>query len=436
MTCKIASTTFRFVNLLTLFFVVSILLSACKKKDSSVGKDTIDPDEILGGITVDTFNLETYTIEEDSIITDNGPNGLLGSYYDPEFGEFNASVYTQLRLANVNPNFGTISTIVMDSVVLALEYAGYYGDLSPQTFEVYELNEDLHIDSTYYSFTTKAIKSTNLVPAGKGTITPAPNKGTIVAGDTVEAQLRIHLDTNFAKTLIAEAANGSTTFSSNEMFLTYFKGLHIKTNNGPQSAGEGAALYVKLNDPSSKLTMYFHQEGVFKSYDLLLNASCADFTHVSINTSSTVNSVVQNHALGQSEYYAQAFKHRAVVKIPGLSNLPKNTVIHRAELSMPIQYQTGYRYKPGSAVSVATKVKSTDNYYTSLSTLGEYSDYKKHFFVDIRDYVQSLVKGELENTGLVISPRYFINSAERIVFNGLNSTNKMKPKLILTYTTY
>jgi hypothetical protein len=30
----------------------------------------------------------------------------------------------------------------MDSVVLALEYAGYYGDLSPQTFEVYELNED------------------------------------------------------------------------------------------------------------------------------------------------------------------------------------------------------------------------------------------------------------------------------------------------------
>jgi hypothetical protein len=85
---------------------------------------------------------------------------------------------------------------------------------------------------------------------------------------------------------------------------------------------------------------------------------------------------------------------------------------------------------------VATKVKSTDNYYTSLSTLGEYSDYKKHFFVDIRDYVQSLVKGELENTGLVISPRYFINSAERVVFNGLNSTNKMKPKLILTYTTY
>jgi hypothetical protein len=68
--------------------------------------------------------------------------------------------------------------------------------------------------------------------------------------------------------------------------------------------------------------------------------------------------------------------------------------------------------------------------------LGEYNDLKKMFSVDIRDYAQSIVAGDLENTGLVISPRFFINSAERIVFNGLNTTNKVKPKLILTYTTY
>ena len=364
---KIVSNKNEYVKLLALFFITIIFLSACKKKDTTVGKDTIDPNEILGGITVDTFNLETYTIEEDSIITDNGPNGLLGSYNDPEFGEFNASVYTQLRLANVNPNFGTVSNIVMDSMVLALEYAGYYGDLSPQTFEVYELNEDLFIDSTYYSFTTKAIKSQNLVSFGKGTITPAPNQGTILAGDTVEAQLRIHLDTNFDKTLITEASSGGTTFASNENFLTYFKGLHIKTNNGAQAAGVGAALYVKLNDPASKLTMYFHQEGVFKSYDFLLNASCADFTHVSINSSSNVTSVVQNNELGKNEFYAQAFKHRAIVKIPGLANLPKNTVIHRAELTLPIQYQTGYRYKPGNGVSVSTKVKSIVASYKFLA---------------------------------------------------------------------
>jgi hypothetical protein len=183
--------------------------------------------------------------------------------------------------------------------------------------------------------------------------------------------------------------------------------------------------------------MYFRQDGIFKTFDLLLNASCVDFTHVDINSNGTaVENVVQNTSLGKNEFYAQALKHRAIVKIPGLNNLPQKTIIHKAELSLPIQYQTGYRYKPGVGVSVSTKVKSTDNFYTSLSTLGEYSDVKKLFFVDIRDYAQSIVAGDLENTGLVISPRFFINSAERIVFNGLNTTNKVKPKLILTYTTY
>jgi hypothetical protein len=428
------------INLYQFAFVILALVlvfSACKKKETSVGLGTIDQNEILNGITIDTFDLNTYTVEDDSIITDNGPNAVLGSYHDPKFGTFNASIYTQLSLANVNPNFGDISTIIMDSVVLAFEYAGYYGDLSQQTFEVYELNEDLYIDSTYYSFTTKNTKSTNLVPFGKGTIAPKPNEKTVIGSDTVDAQLRIHLDTNFAKGMIVEAASGSTTFTSNENFQSYFKGLHVRTNNGFQASGVGAALYVKLNDPSSKLTFYFRQAGIYKTFDLLLNASSADFTHIDINSSGTsVEQVVQNNDLGKNEYYAQPFKHRAVVQIPGLLNIPKNTVIHRAELTLPIQYQTGYRYKPGSAVSVSTKVKSSDNFYTSLATLGEYSDSKKHFFIDVRDYVQSIIGEELENTGLVISPRFFINSAERIVFNGLNTSNKMKPKLILTYTTY
>ena len=208
---------------------VFFIFSSCNKKESSVGIGTLDENEILNGITIDTFDLITYTIEEDSIITDNGPNGLIGSYNDPKFGTFNASVYTQLRIGTVNPNFGDISSIIMDSVVLALEYAGYYGDQSTQNFEVYELNEDLHIDSTYYSFTSKAIKPINLVPFGKGQITPKPTEPSIVGGDTVEAQLRIPLDTNFAKALIAEAASGSTTFANNENFVNFFKGIHIKT---------------------------------------------------------------------------------------------------------------------------------------------------------------------------------------------------------------
>ena len=179
------------------------------------------------------------------IITDNAANVVLGSYTDPTFGKFNASFYTQIRLAGIDPNFGDPSTIIIDSFVLALKYVGYYGDLKPQTFEVYELNEDINIDSAYYAFTTKTTKPSNLVPLGLGTITPDPINKTIVGGDSLNPQLRIPLDTNLAKALITEATSGSATFSSNEAFLSYFKGIKIQTNNGTQASGNGVDdLYV------------------------------------------------------------------------------------------------------------------------------------------------------------------------------------------------
>jgi hypothetical protein len=419
-----------------LFVLATLLISACKKKDTLVGQGVLNPEDYLNGITTDTFDLETYTIAEDSIITSNPPNTVLGSYKDPKFGGFNASFYTQFRLGSLNPVFGDPSQIVMDSFVLALKYVGYYGDLSAQTFEIYELDEDLSIDSNYYSFTTKNVKSSNLVRIGMGTITPKPNQTSIVGGDSLDAQLRIQLDTNFAKNLVLEANNG-TAFLTNEAFMTFFKGFYVKTNNPTQASGQGAAFYFNLNDAASKLTMYFKLAGINKTFDFLINSSCADFTHLEINNSGTnISAILQNQSLGVNEFYAQAFKHRAVVKIKHIKSLPANTIIHKASLTLPIQFQTGYRFVPGVSISVAAKLKSTDQYYTSLGTFGGFEEYEKHFRIDVRDYIQAVLKGSIDNMGLVISPRFFINSAERIIFNGKNSSNKKKPQLIVTYTTF
>jgi hypothetical protein len=111
-------------------------------------------------------------------------------------------------------------------------------------------------------------------------------------------------------------------------------------------------------------------------------------------------------------------------------------VVHRADLTLPIQYQTGYRYRPGFSVSAATKLKTSDNNYTNLGVLGELDETKKHFKLNLKNYVQAIANKNIENNGVVISPRFFINTSERIVFNGKNTTNKNRPKLILTYTTY
>ena len=412
-------------------------VTSCKKKDSALGKDILDDDTYLYGTTTDTFDILSYTIEEDSIITDNAANVVLGSYNDPVFGKFDASFYTQIRLAGINPNFGDPSTIIIDSFILALKYVGYYGDLQPQTFEVYELNEDMNIDSTYYAFTTKTTKPSNLVPLGLGTITPDPINKTIVGGDSLNPQLRIPLDTNLAKSFILEATSGSATFSSNEAFLSYFKGIKINTNNGIQSSGNGGAFYFNLSDPASKVTIYFHQGGIQKTFDLLINSSCADFTHIDKDyTGTPIDQILQDSTLGNNAFYAQAFNLRAVVKIPGLSALTKNKIIHRAELHLPIQFQNFYRYKPGVNVSVATRIKETESAYTSLGVLGVLDDFNKEFKIDIKQYVQAILNQDIENTGLILSPRYFINSSERIIFNGKNTNNKFAPRLVVTYTTY
>ena len=150
----------RFISIL--FFL--LFFFSCKKKESPIGQNNIDQDQLLLSAGIDTFSLKTYNYIDDSIISDNAAFGLLGSYIDPVFGNVNAEIYTQFRLEGFSPDFGNINSIVVDSFVLALEYIGYYGKEGYQNFEVYELGEDLHLDSTYYSFTTKGHKNNvNLV---------------------------------------------------------------------------------------------------------------------------------------------------------------------------------------------------------------------------------------------------------------------------------
>jgi hypothetical protein len=417
-----------------------LVATACNKKDTGLGKEIIDPNALLNGITTDTFELYTYSILEDSTETKNASNVLLGSYIDPKFGKVEAAVYTDLRLPGLNPNFGTASQIVVDSFVLALEYVGYYGELSPQTFEVYQLTDSLQNSSEvkYYQFSTLSAASTNWVATGQGTITPDPINDAIVAGAEVDPQLRIHLDTNRAWDFINESTNNPTTFATNAAFQDYFKGLKIAVNNPNQSSGKGAILYLDINNnPASKMTIYFRLDGVKKTYDFTINSNCTDFTHIDHEQANTpVAALLADTTLGQKAFYAQANKVRAMVKIPGLDQLPDNIVIHRADLSLPVQFQTGYRYKPGARITAASKLSATDIYYTSLGIAGLYSDTKKQYDLDIRAYLQSLVNGKLENTGIVVSPLFFRNSAERIVFNGVETNNKKKPKLVVTYTTY
>ncbi|MES2798757.1 MAG: DUF4270 family protein [Bacteroidota bacterium] len=422
---------------ITILLVGLLALSACKKKDGVVGMDGIDPNTLLNSVSVDTFSLITYTEVDDSVITKNPASALLGFLNDPKFGTTDASFYAQLRISGVNPNFGDLADISIDSVVLGLKYAGFYGEFSPLNLEVNRLTEDLETDSTYYAFSTLGTESANLIEPGFETIIPDPSGETIIGEDTVEATLRIRLQNSLGLDFITEALTPGGGFSSADNFLDYFKGLRVRTTNGSMPNGKGGIFYFNLNDPLTKLTIYYHLGSVPKSYDIVINSNSVDFNHVEVdNSGKNVQNVIDNQSAGQTEFYAQAFRSRAIIKVPGLSDLPSKALIHKAQLSLPIQHQTGTSYFPGDFTSVASH--PVDDPYTlaNLGVFGIFDQAKKHYLVDLRAFVQGVTTGLTENTDVVISPRYFINSADRIIFNGPNSGNKVQPKLVVTYTEY
>lgn len=415
---------------------------SCRKKENMIGQNQIDQNSLLESGGVDTFSMQTFSYMPDSVISDNAPFALLGYYNDPEFGSFKADFYTQFRLSGFNPDFGDLSTIVVDSFVLALEYIGQYGASGTHTIEVRELAEDLSIDSVYYSHTVKTEVTTfgtnngDLVKTGYSQLELDKYHPTTVGEDTlISPQLRIHLSTAKAKQIIEDAMSGNGYFSDNEAFADYFKGLHVKTLPS-QLIGEGGIFYFNLGDNSSKMTIYYQQDGEQKEFDFLMNSYSADYNHIEITHSPQVQQVIDDTLSGQMEFYAQAFGVRGVLKIPGLSNIPKNSIIHKAIIELPVAYHTYSKYTPPLDLSVTTILAEGETQLYALDVTGIYNNYSKSYEMDIRTYVQAVVNKEVENTQLVFAPALYNTTAERVIFNGKESTNKKKPTFYILYTEF
>ena len=428
------------------FLLVLFVGTSCKKKITAVGSTGIDEAGLLAAGAVDTFSLETYSILDDSINTKNPGVNTLGEMYDPVFGKIKTSFFTQIRLESGNPAFGPLADIIMDSVVLSMQYSFYTGKLTPQTFEVYELSQAISSDTAvkYYDFSSLAVKPINLIQAGYGTIKPEPIADAVIDTTKVAPQLRLRLDTNFAKAMITEANSGSTSFANNENFMNYFKGLFITTNNSAQSPGEGGVFSFNMGSSASKLSMYFRRwetiNGtptlVKKEFSFLIDGSTQSFNRAEINRSGTaVEQALNVKSNGLTEFYAQAFGTRAVVKIPGLSNIPKTAIVHKAILMLPIQYQTGSPFTTGSVVRMVEKLNETSNLAIDWPSAGV-SDFSKSVTQDISAFAQQIVSGLSENKPLYIFPSRSTTSGDRIIFNGPNTLNKVKPKLYIIYTEF
>lgn len=425
----------RKVHLLSAAFFIFLLIGtiSCKKDRNPVGSDALPPESIMSSDGVDTFALHTYVQEEDSIVSMDPQFNLIGSYNDPKFGPVEANFYTQIRLSGFSPDFGDFNDIIIDSCVIAFEFGGYYGELTEQLFEVYELTDELTRDSSYTHTSTVTTDPQQLVPTAnnEGLITPDPLTGAVVGDDTLNPQLRIPMDTVFARDLMMLASNSP----DDETFLADMKGLLIRVNNGMQSVGDGGIYYLTSSSAASKMTVYYTLNGEQLEYDFLISNDAVDFNNVSFDyTATPVEQVINDSTLGQNEYYAQSFVSRAKIDFPSINDLPKDVIIHEATLELPVSYYTADKLYPSSEVSISARLYEDDDVKYVIDGSVPFDQSRKSYTINLRTYVQNILNGEIENYGIFVSPRLFNTTTERIIFNGPNTLNKKAPKLNIVYT--
>jgi hypothetical protein len=426
--------------------MLSVLIFAlsCKKNNNTLGTELYDDKVDVN--TIDNIIVNTYSITQDSIQSNGLTRSTLGGYNDPVFGLTEAGFYSQLRLSADNVNFaptGTSSDIELDSVILALSLTDYYGTLDAQTFEIYELNENISTDSAYYSSKTFTTLPTNIVKAGEAVITPNPNSKVYINGDSLAPQLRIKLKNSFGQKIINES--GNTNIADNTNFLQFIKGVYVKVNNSAQASGQGAILLIDLLSSESKLTLYYKDTVIndTNSFDLLINSTAA---RVNVNTHDYTSTVIQpqlsDSTLGDNEFYVQGLAGlKAEIEFANLDRLKdSNFIINKAILTLPVNF-TGGNYAPNTQLLILRN-EGKDLYLTPDQISfginyvgGAWDETNTKYQFNITRYINNVLKGTYANNKLSIETTSSLVTPNRVIFYGDQSL-VAKPKLTLTYTKY
>lgn len=219
-------------------------LFSCVDVDNTFGEEYI-PDGQRAKVARDsTFVIRTYNVTSpDSLPADGFYLNIFGSAKDEQTGaSVNAGVLFQMLAASFPESkqdslYGIAP--VIDSAFLRLSLADRTGKIEKeQQFDVYELTENIWIDSTYYyNFDAEAISK------------PDPVFSFTHSGEEDFIEYRIENEEFLSKLL------DTTGYWLDSLFKDRFKGFYLK----PRNAHDDAALYQLYLDGSS-IDVHYHNK--------------------------------------------------------------------------------------------------------------------------------------------------------------------------------
>lgn len=441
-----------------LLIFLAFLLFGCRT-DNKLGQEVQDDDSLIGLMSADTFELRVRTIPRDSILTDELDFIMIGSYQDPDFGRVQGNYYTQLRLSSENVDFGNPADLTLDSAVLSLFFESQdrgiaYGkkkeaneDLAPQTFEVYELQAPLDINSDYYNFSSVPLSAS---PIGSATsIVPNPFDSVSTATGREPAQLRIRLDEAWADQLLKA---DESVYNDQNSFSNFLYGIAVVPNNGTQTVGDGEILYFDPYSVYTRLRLFYQVKltdttSNSETYDFLINDSTAFFNQFELDNSGTpVEMALNDASIGEQRLYVQGMGGAAIsLEIPYLQELGRNRkiAVNKAEITLtgdPAQVDYAFnpaflllRYDEDGILRFPLDWEEPGDHYG-----GRFDDFAKEVRFTITRQVQEILNdanaGINSNFGFLIVSGAEGSSVNRSVMNGTAPISGSAIRFNLIYT--
>ena len=433
-----------YVNRLTTFLLVLVICftyTACKK-DRLIGNEVIPEDNRPLGIFTDTVSIVSYTVPEHPLRTNNLSQYLLGSYNDPVFGRATAGIFTQLTLPATNLQVG--DSLKLDSVVLSLQYTGFYGDsMVPQSVRVYRVTESMS-DSGETYLSTKSFAHENTPIGEKLNFIPNLKDSVPVLGDNQPAHLRIRLDSSFGKELLNPVNND--IYTSQENFTEFLKGLYI----APDTTQGGGIMYMKPGAVMSKLTLFFQSTSGEDSLriEFGINNLTVTTNYFKHNYSTLLTDAISSpdSVKGEDSLFVQSNSSvKAKLEFPHIDKM-SNISVNKAELVVTA-VSTSSTYPAPERLLVFLEGDDGTNRLLPEHLLESESYFggKKKFETDslgntiiryrfnLARYFQKLVNGEIKGKGLYIVTSPELEIADRVILGGnLHSENPVKLNLIYT----
>lgn len=432
------------------FVLLGILLTfiACEKPEDNLGLDLIAEEDLLGLRTVvDSVALSPYTVLADSGRTNELSRAMLGDFRHPEMGRTQASIYTQIRLSALGAEFDGEdgNDAVVDSLVLSFQYFAtdsVYGELEPMQFSVMRLDEDLDLDSAYYSDDETEVINEELL-FDPSPITPAQNDSTFLYGESFPPQLRLRLKDELGGALIIEARDG-LAFEGVSEFVEYFKGFRITAEN---LGSTGSILTLDLLQARSLLTLYYHNNDEDSlSFDLSINENAQRYVNLSHDYTGFVagNALLDASQRDQQLYLQAAAGLNVAVDLPLLQSIAdtSDTAFNKVELVFPVTFPENqaindfperlfaiYVDSDGDVISIP------DIFEGELHSDGFYDEDAGEYRLNITRFSQQVVNGEVDTSSLRILPVNNTISPNLVQLIGVDSLTA-GAKMIVTYTQY